>query len=147
MTLIRLYAQDLRYPDKAQKVLRTLEKRPHVPRGHTDFARRSIQEWSQGGSEPEPERVLPESIDGCWRRSPRHRRQRLEQKTAEQPEDFHLWMRLARVHVSFAQREQRGTCRQTDQANPAFKPEQIQTAKTRLAEWLKAASASGIEAA
>jgi len=142
MMLIRLYAQDLRYPDKAQKVLRTLEKRPHVPRGHTDFARRSIQEWSQGGSEPEPERVLPESIDELLAQGHLGTAvERLEQKTAEQPEDFDLWMRLARVHAELCDSVNNAELVvKRIEANPAFKPEQIQTAKTRLAEWRKAAA-------
>jgi len=142
MMLIRLYAQDLRYPDKAQKVLRALEKRPHVPRGHTDFARRSIQEWSRGTPEPEPEPVLPESIDELLAQGHVGTAvERLEQKVSEQPEDFDLRLRLAGVHAELC-----GSVNNAElvvkqiEVNPAFKPEQVQTARERLAEWRKAAA-------
>jgi len=142
MMLIRLYAQDLRYPDKAQKVLRTLEKRPHVPRGHTDFARRSIREWSQSTSEPEPEPVLPESIDELLAQGHLGTAvERLEQKTSEQPEDFELWMRLAGVHAELCGcvNNAEVVVKQIEE-NPIFEPEQILTARARLAEWRKAAA-------
>jgi len=137
MMLIRLYAQDLLYPDKAQKVLRALEKRPHVPRGHTDFARRSIQDWSEGKPEPEPVPMLPESIDELLAQGHLGTAvERLEQKVSEQPEDFDLRMRLAGVHAELcgSVNSAEAVVKQID-GNPAFNPAQIQTAKARLGEW------------
>ena len=142
MMLIRLYAQDLRYPDKAQKVLRALERRPHVPRGHTDFARRSIPEWIQGTPEPEPEPVLPESIDELLAQGHLGTAiERLEQKTAEQPQDFDLWMRLAGVHAELcgSVTNAKAVVKRIEE-NPAFSPQQIRIAKARLMEWQLAAA-------
>ncbi len=45
--LMRLYAQDLRQPDRAHQVLHALKKQPHVPAGNLEFARHSIAEWSR----------------------------------------------------------------------------------------------------
>jgi hypothetical protein len=139
--LIRLYAQDLHQPEKAQKVLRSLEKRPHVPRGHTDFARRSIPEWVQGTPEPEPEPPLPESIDELLAQGHVGTAvERLEQKVSEQPQDFDLRMRLAGIHAELC-----GSLINAEvvikkiEENSTFSPEQIRTAKVRLAEWRKAA--------
>ncbi|HUC86017.1 MAG TPA: tetratricopeptide repeat protein [Candidatus Acidoferrales bacterium] len=44
--LMRLYAQDRRQPERAYQVLSALEKQPHVPAAHLEFARRSIPDWS-----------------------------------------------------------------------------------------------------
>ena len=62
LMLMRLYVRDLRRSDKAAEVLRTLEKQPHIPSAHIEYARRSIHEWGQGKSAPAAE-VLPESVD------------------------------------------------------------------------------------
>jgi len=44
--LMRVYAQDLRQPQRAYKLLHALEKQPHVPAAHLEFARRSLPEWT-----------------------------------------------------------------------------------------------------
>jgi hypothetical protein len=142
MMLIRLYAQELRYPDKAQKVLRTLEKRPHVSRGHTDFARLSIREWSQNQPEPEPEPVLPESINELLTQGHLGTAvERLEKKVSEQPQDFDLRMRLAGVHAELcgSLNNAEAVVKQIEE-NPAFSSEQIQTAKARLSDWRRVAA-------
>ena len=43
--LMRIYAQDLRQPEKASQVLRELEQQAFVSKSHIEFARRSIVEW------------------------------------------------------------------------------------------------------
>jgi thioredoxin-like negative regulator of GroEL len=142
MMLIRLYAQELRHPGKAQKVLRSLEKRRHVSRGHTDFARRSIQEWSQDQPEPEPEPVLPESIDELLAQGHLGTAvERLEKNISEQPQDFDLRMRLAGVHAELCGSliNAEAVIKQIEE-NPAFSPEQIKTARVRLADWRRVAA-------
>ena len=44
--LMRIYAQDLKRPEKADVLLQTVGQRPHVPPVFVEYARRSIQEWS-----------------------------------------------------------------------------------------------------
>ena len=140
LMLIRLYAQELHQPDKAQKVLRALERRPHVPRGHTDFARRSIPEWGLGTPKLEEEPALPESMEELLA----HRHfgtavERLEQKIQDQPGDFDSWLKLAEVYAEHCDNVSRADAivqQITDHA--IFSPEQIQTAKARLVKWREA---------
>jgi tetratricopeptide (TPR) repeat protein len=140
MMLIRLYAQDLCYPDKAQKVLQALEKRTHIPRGHTDFARHSIQEWSEGKPEPEPEPVTPESMEELLA----HRHfgtavEQLEQKIQDQPGDFDSWLKLAEVYAEHCDNLGRADAIvQQITGHSIFSREQIQTAKARLVTWREA---------
>jgi predicted Zn-dependent protease len=137
MLLIRLYAQDLRRMDLALKVLETLEQQPHVSRGHTDFARRSISEWCQGKTKPEKVQALPESIDELLaQRYFGTALEILEQKTREQPRDFDSWLKLAEVHAVHCDNASRAEkIIHEIAANPAFSPAQIQSAKTKLKEW------------
>jgi hypothetical protein len=145
MMLIRLYAQELHHPGKAQKVLRALEKRAHVSRGHTDFARRSIEEWSHDQPEPEPEPVLPESIEELLAQGHLGTAiERMEKQVSEQPEDFDLRMRLAGVHAELcgSLNNAEAVVKQIEE-NPAFSPEQIKTARSRLADWRRVAAQEG----
>jgi tetratricopeptide (TPR) repeat protein len=139
MMLMRLYAQNMHRSDMAAEVLRALEKQPHIPAGHIEYARRSIYEWSQG--KPKPGAViLPESVDellslgylgtaiGI-----------LERKIKEQPEDFDSWLKLAEVHAKNC-----GNLHRTEkiveqiEIKSVFRPEQIQLAKAKLKEWREA---------
>ena len=140
MMLIRLYAVDLSSPDKAHKVLQTLEKRPHMSRGHTDFARRSIQEWSQGTPAPEPEPALPESVEELLLQGRYGTAiERLEQNISELPEDFNLRLRLARVHAELCDHVKSAeTVVKEIEENPAFTAAQIRSAQARLKEWRQA---------
>jgi predicted Zn-dependent protease len=137
LMLIRLYAQELRQPDKAMEILRSLEQQPYVSSGHVEFARRSIHEWSQGKSKPEKVEARPESVDELLaQRYFGTAVEILEQKTGEQPQDFDLWMKFAEVyavHCGNVGRAEKIVRR--IETNPAFSPEQIQIAKTKLKEW------------
>ena len=87
--LTRLYAQDLHDVEKAKAVLDALEKEPHVPAGHIQFARRSIHEWSRPQSPLEEIPAPPESIDELL--AARYfgtAIEVLEGKINEQPQDF-----------------------------------------------------------
>jgi hypothetical protein len=72
LMLIRLYAQELRQPDKAKEVLRVLEQQPYVSSGHVEFARRSIHEWSQEKPKPEKVEAQPGSVDELGTTLSRH---------------------------------------------------------------------------
>jgi tetratricopeptide (TPR) repeat protein len=139
MMLMRLYAQDMHRSDKATEVLNTLRKQPHVPRDHIEYAVRSISEWSQPQPEAAP-MVLPESVDellaGGYLGSAI---EVLERKIAERPGDFDLWLKLAEAHAVHSHNLPRAQkIVQQIEGNPAFSAEQIQTAKTKLAEWREA---------
>ncbi|MGA2853938.1 MAG: tetratricopeptide repeat protein, partial [Verrucomicrobiota bacterium] len=139
LMLMRLYAQDLRRSDKAAEVLRALEKQPHIPSAHIEYASRSINEWGQKKSAPAAV-VLPESVDellACGYFGTAI--EILEQKTAEQPGDFDLWLKLAEAHGRFS-----GNIHGAEkivrkiESNRGFSAEQIQIAKARLKEWREA---------
>jgi hypothetical protein len=137
LMLIRLYAQEMRQPDKAMEVLRSLEQQPYVSSSHVEFARRSIPEWSQEKTGPEKVEVQPESIDELLA----HRHfgtavEILERKTAEQPQDFDLWLKFAEVYAVHCRNVGRAEkIVQQMVANPGFSFEQTQLAKARLKEW------------
>lgn len=139
LMLMRLYVRDLRRSDKAGEVLRSLEKQPHIPAGHLEYARRSINEWGQNQSAPTAE-VLPESVDellAC--RYLGTAIEILERKIKEQPRDFNLWLELAEAHGRHARNLQRaGKIVQQIESNRGFNAEQIQLAKARLKEWREA---------
>lgn len=136
LMLMRLYVRDLRRSDKAAEVLRSLEKQPHIPSAHIEYARRSIHEWGQRKSAPVSE-VLPESVDGllaCGYLGTAI--EILERKIKEQPKDFDLWLKLAEAHGLHSGNLQRaGKIVQQIESNHGFSAEQIQTAKARLEEW------------
>lgn len=46
LLLMRLYAQDLRLPHKAEKVLKEISSQPFISDAYLEFARRSITEWT-----------------------------------------------------------------------------------------------------
>jgi tetratricopeptide (TPR) repeat protein len=137
LMLIRLYTQDMHRSDKAYDVLRSIEQQPNVPRPHVEFARRSIDEWTN----PRPKEVVveiqPESIDelvahGYFGTAI----EILEQKIKEQPQDFDLCLKLAEMHGQYCGNIKRAEkIIQQIKTNSAFSPEQIQQAKTKLKEW------------
>jgi Tetratricopeptide repeat len=137
MMLVRVYAQDLHEPAKAQEVLRTLERQSHIPASHIEFAQRSIHEWSRDKTTPEEAPVQPESIDELLA----HRRlgtvvEILEQKTGEQPQDFDLWLKFAEVHAVYCGNVSRAEkIIRRIEVNPVFNAEQVQLAKTKFKEW------------
>ena len=139
LMLMRLYVQDLRRSDKAAEVLRSLERQPHIPSSHIEYAQRSINEWSQRRPKMAAV-VLPESIDellACG--YPGTAIETLERKIKEQPKDFDLWLKLAEVHGCHCGNIHRAEkIVQKIEFDSAFSAEQIQTAKARLKEWREA---------
>ena len=136
LMLMRLYVRDYRRSDKAAEVLRSLEKQPHIPPAHLEYARRSIVEWGQKKSAPAAE-VLPESVDellACGYLGTAI--EVLEQKLKEQPRDFDLWLKLAEAHGLHSGNIHRAEKIVHDiEFNHGFIVEQIQIAKARLKEW------------
>jgi tetratricopeptide (TPR) repeat protein len=133
LMLMQLYAQDLRRSDKAAEVLRSLQKQPHVSPAYIEYAQRSIHDWGRKKRKPEGV-VLPESIDELLALGYLGTAiETLEQKIKEHPGNFDLWMKLAEaqvVHCGNFQRAEKIV--QQIEANPAFNPEQVQFAKTKL---------------
>jgi thioredoxin-like negative regulator of GroEL len=139
LMLMRLYAQDLRRSDQAADVLRSLEKQPHIPSAHLEYARRSIVEWGQRKFAPVAA-ALPESIDELLASGHLGTAiETLEQKIAEQPQDFDLRLKLAEAHGRFSGniRHAEKTVREIE-SHRGFSAEQIQMAKARLKEWREA---------
>lgn len=140
MMLMRIYAQDLRQPEKATEILEALEKQPHISPAHVEFARRYIGEWSQGKPKLEKVDAPPESIDEMLAQGYLGTTiEILEQKIEEQPGDFDSWIKLAEVHALHCGNIQRAEkiVRQIE-ASPGFTPEQVQNARTKLGELRKA---------
>jgi hypothetical protein len=139
LMLMQLYAQDLRQPRKAAKILRNLKKQPGITPAQIEQAEHSLQERRH------PKLKLaavapPKSLDeldeflgsGHFGRAV----ETLEERTRAQPENFGLWIKLAEVHAVYC-----GNFHRADaiiwqiETNPGFDAERIQTARTRLREW------------
>jgi len=137
MMLMRLYAQDLRRPDKAGEVLRVLEQQPHIAAAYFDFAHRSIVEWSNPKPEKTAAEAQPESIDellaGKYFGTAI---EVLEQKIAEQPQDFDLRLKLAEVHAVHCNNIDRAVkiVRELETSGN-FSLEQIKKAKNEIGKW------------
>jgi thioredoxin-like negative regulator of GroEL len=141
MMLMRLYAQDWRQPGRAHEVLRALEKQPHVPASHLEFAHRSIDEWSR----PEPATVetaaQPEikSVDDLLAQGFLGSAiERLEAQIKAQPQDFDLQLKLAEVYAVKCRNLPRAE-KIIRQLEPNFSPQQIESARAKLADWRSAA--------
>jgi tetratricopeptide (TPR) repeat protein len=136
LMLMRLYAQDLRRSDKAAEVLRALEKQPHIPPGHIEYAQRSIHEWAQKRTAPETI-ALPESVDellACGYLGTAI--EILERKITELPDDFDAWLKLAEAHGFHSGNLHRAEkIVQKIEGNRGFSAEQIEVAKEKLKEW------------
>jgi len=139
MMLMRLYAQDLHRPDKAGEVLRVLERQPHMPAAHLEFARRSIGEWHHGKPRTEEIAPQPESIDELLAQGYFGTAiEILEQKIKEQPQDFDLRLTLAEVYARHCGDDLRAKKIVREiQTNSAFSPEQKLSAWPKLEEWRK----------
>jgi tetratricopeptide (TPR) repeat protein len=139
LMLMRLCVQDLGRIDKASDILRALEKQPHIPASHIEYARRSIHEWEQ--PKPVPEKVvLPETVEellaaGYFGTAV----EMLERKLTEQPDDFDSWLKLAEAHSRHSGNHHKAVklVHQLE-AGQRFTAEQIQSARTKLAEWRQA---------
>jgi Tetratricopeptide repeat len=140
LMLMRLYAQDLHRSDKASEVLRSIEQQPHIALAHVEFARRSIVEWSHPKAKEVIAEPQPESLDELLAKGYFGTAiEILEQKTREQAADFDSWLKLAETHAGHCGNIKRAEkLIQQIEANPAFNPEQIQLARTKLKEWREA---------
>jgi len=140
MMLMRLYAQDMHRPEKADEVLRALERQPHMPAAHLEFARRSIGEWHRGKPRTEEVAPQPESIEELLAQGYFGTAiEILEQKIKEQPQDFDLRLTLAKVYGRHCGDDLRAKkIVQEIESNPAFSPEQKLSAWPKLEEWRKA---------
>ncbi len=139
LMLMRLYAQDLKRSDKAAEILRALEKQPHIPPGHIDYAQRSIHDWGRKKSAPEVV-VLPESVDeliACGYLGTAI--EVLERKIKERPQDFDSRLKLAEAHGLHSGNIQRAEkiVEKMEGANK-FSAEQIEVVRTKLKEWREA---------
>jgi len=137
MMLMRLYAEELHQPEKARLVLASLEKQPHTPADHVEFARRSIAEWSRGKPGPEAVAPQPESLEDLIARGYFGTAiEILERKIREQPGDYDSRIRLVEVHARHCGNVQPAMkiVRQLE-LDPGFTPEQIRNARARLEEW------------
>jgi hypothetical protein len=125
--------------DEAAEVLRALEKQPHIPPGHIDYARRSIQDWQRKKTAPEVV-ALPESVDellACGYLGTAI--EVLESKIKEQPQDFDSWLRLAEAHgLHSANFPRAQKIVEKLEAENIFSEEQVEIAKTKLKEWREA---------
>ena len=144
LLLIRLFAQDLKQPDNAAEALRLLEKQPHVPKWQIDYARHSLHDWSEDKPEPPPAEPLPESIDELLAKGYSGTAiEILDHAIKETPGDFDLRMKLVEAHaVYFKDKYTAQKIVQNMERDRAFTSDQIQTAKTRLTEWLGAKTVS-----
>jgi predicted Zn-dependent protease len=140
LMLMRLYAEDMRRSDKAYEVLRSLERQPHIPSAHIEFARRSINEWSHPRAKKVVVEAQPEALDEMLAKGYFGTAiEVLEQKIKEQPSNFDLWLKLAETHGQHCGNRKRAEkIIQQMEANSAFSPEQIQFARTKLKEWREA---------
>ncbi len=137
MMLVRLYAQEMRQPNKAEEVLQALEKQPHISAGHIEFARRSISEWSRPVVQETEPVAPPQSVEELLtQRSFGTAIEVLEKQIQEQPQDFDLRLKLAEIQAvhcaNFLRAEK--IIRQME-SDPGFSPEQVQLAWTRLKIW------------
>lgn len=137
--LMRVYAQDLRQPDKAREVLQAVARQPHVLPAHVEFARRSIEEWSQG--KPAETNIempeAPKSPDDLIReKSYGSAVEMLEKQIKSHPHDFDLRIKLAEIHALHCYNLSRAEkiIRQLE-SDPAFSPEQAARAKAKLKVW------------
>lgn len=136
LILVRLYAHDLKQPDKAQAVLHQLEKQPHVPAWQIEYARHAILNGGPATPPPLPV-VLPESIDEllaqCYSGTAI---EILGQQIAEKPGDFELRLKLLEAHAVYLGNP--GSARKLlsrMENDKLFTPAQIEMARTSLERW------------
>jgi tetratricopeptide (TPR) repeat protein len=143
MMLVRLYAEDLRQPGPAHEVLDALEKQPHHSASQIEFARRSIDEWSQPGPMPTAPPPAEESIEELM--AQRHfgsAIEMLEKQIKAEPQDFALQLKLAEVHaVNCYNLPRAEKIIHQMEAGANFTPQQIESARTKLREWRATAAA------
>src|SRR5882672_8837807 len=154
----KIYALDLKRPEKADALLRTLGQQPHVPPVFVEYARRSIQEWS--GLVPPTEKPTegvesllvnrgdskcPDKATGPGKESVDELLaggnlatavEILESQIKDQPENLNLWLKLAETHGVYCRNlNLAGKIIRRIEANPKFTQAEIQLAKSKLKEW------------
>jgi tetratricopeptide (TPR) repeat protein len=139
LMLMRVYAQDLRQPGRALEVLSALQKQPHVPASHLEFARRSIAEWSrpQPAAPDQACAPQPRSVDELLAQGNLGTAvERLEEQLRTRPDDFELLLKLAEIHAVHCHNVMRaekiiGRLERMSKASP----QQIAQARAKLEEW------------
>lgn len=147
LLLMRLYAQDLRQPERAAAVLQALGKQPYVSPGHLDFARRSLEEWSRPQFKPAepvapPLSAPPPTVDELIAQGGLGMAvEMLEEQIQARPDDFALRIKLAEIHAVRCKNLKRAEkIIQQLSAAGTFTPQQTTQAQARLKEWRAAAS-------
>jgi tetratricopeptide (TPR) repeat protein len=135
MPLMRIYAQDLHEPDQARQILKALEKQPYVAVAHLEFARRSIEEWSQPGPVPPDEAELTGSVDELLAQGfVGTAIEMLEEQVDAEPGNFDLQLKLAGFYARHAKNVTTAE-RIIRQMDGKFSPDQLLIARARLQEW------------
>jgi hypothetical protein len=135
MMLMRLYAQDMHQPMSAMLVLRTLEAQPRMAADHLDFARRSIEEWSNPQPEPSVELPPAGSVDELLAQGfIGTASEMLEEQVKAQPRDFDLQMKLLEVQAVHGKNFPLAE-KMVRRMEKTFSPEQVEFAAARLKEW------------
>ena len=139
LMLMRVYAQDLKQPDLARQVLQALEKQPHVPADHLEFARRSIEEWSKPQSEApvSEDVVVPAPVDDLLMQGNLGTAVRiLETQVKDHPGNFELQLKLAEtyaVHCNNMLKAEKMIRR--FELSSGFSPQKISQAWLKVEEW------------
>jgi hypothetical protein len=139
LMLIRLYAEDLKQPDAAAKLLAAMEKEPHISKDHLEFARRSLAEWNRPNRKaPVPaDEMLPPSLEEMLARGFFGSAiELLEEKIKAQPRDLDLRLKLAEIHALHCDNLPRAEkiVRQLG-AEKVFSAGQVSSAEAKLKEW------------
>lgn len=136
--LMRLYVENLQQSGKAAEILRALQKQPHIPSAAIEYAQRSLHDWRRKKIEPKAE-PLPESVEELLQAGYYGTAiEILEQKVKEQPGDFDAQLKLAGAHVRSGNLLRAKKMIEQMETKNSFSEEQIQNAKTKLAEWREA---------
>jgi len=139
LMLMRVYAQDLKQPEQARAVLQALEKQPHVSAAHLEFARRSLDEWSNPQADDSGSDEMPElaPVDDLLMQGNLGTAVRiLETQAREYPENFELQLKLAEtyaVHCNNLMKAEKLI--RTLELRSRFSPDQISRAWQKVDEW------------
>ena len=162
LMLLRVCAEDLKRPSEASLLLDEIGKRPVTPPRFVEYARHCVNQWS--GAVPRVEKTS-EGIESLLVPQPHAKPaeqapqldgasvdellaaghlataiEHLEKQMAGRPGDFDLLMKLAEAHGVYCRDLRKaGKIVEKIEANVAFTPDQVRSAKARLGQWRKAA--------
>jgi tetratricopeptide (TPR) repeat protein len=139
MLLLRLYAEDLRQPDRAWELWHKLKQQARIPATHLEFARRSISEWSApakvkvattaAASSESVNDLLAQGFLGSAI-------ELLEAHIREQPTDLDLRLKLAEIHARRCSNLPRAEkLIRALASEKIFSLEQLEIAQAQLKEW------------